>query len=91
MKTEKSLISQNTRGVAKTAAIIVGAAAVGATLAYFLDPDSGKKRRAMVIDKSSEFSKGAIDMSVERWNGAGTIDHFGCTDGCGATKDNKVD
>lgn len=55
MKNEKQIQKRySVSGVTKTAAIVVGAAAVGATLAYFLDSESGKKRRERVLDMTSQ-------------------------------------
>lgn len=40
---------------------LVGAAGIGAGLMYLLDPDRGKRRRALIRDKAKRINRRAID------------------------------
>lgn len=64
----KNVFSSKNSALAKQAGIIVGAACAGAAIAYFLDPDSGKKRRGMVMSRVSGLGLGAVTLSSEQFS-----------------------
>lgn len=64
----KTLKNVDAPAVARQSALLIGAVATGAALAYFLDPDSGKKRRDAITQKFTGLGEGALDSTSVQFN-----------------------